>query len=60
MSEHSCSRDEAVSRMLAPRGTKRFGKPEEIGWLAAFLASPKAAFIQGAIVDIDGGATRSL
>ncbi len=60
MREHSCSRDEAVTRMLAPRGTRRFGKPEEIGWLAAFLASPKAAFIQGAIVDIDGGATRSL
>jgi NAD(P)-dependent dehydrogenase (short-subunit alcohol dehydrogenase family) len=60
MREHSCSRDEAVSRMLAPRGTTRFGRPEEIGWLAAFLASPKAAFIQGAIVDIDGGATRSL
>ena len=60
MREHSCSRDEAVSRMLAPRGTTRFGSPEEIGWLAAFLASPKAAFIHGAIIDIDGGATRSL
>ena len=60
MREHSCSRDEAVSRMLAPRGTTRFGRPEEIGWLAAFLTSSKAAFMQGAIVDIDGGATRSL
>jgi NAD(P)-dependent dehydrogenase (short-subunit alcohol dehydrogenase family) len=60
MSEHSCSRDEAVSRLLAPRGTTRFGRPEEIGWLAAFLASPKAAFIHGAIIDIDGGSTRAL
>jgi 3-oxoacyl-[acyl-carrier protein] reductase len=60
MREHSCSRDEAVSRLLAPRGTKRFGRPEEIGWLAAFLASPKAAFIHGAIIDIDGGSTRAL
>jgi 3-oxoacyl-[acyl-carrier protein] reductase len=60
MRENSCSRDEAVSRLLAPRGTTRFGRPEEIGWLAAFLASPKAAFIQGAIIDIDGGHTRSL
>jgi NAD(P)-dependent dehydrogenase (short-subunit alcohol dehydrogenase family) len=60
MREHSCTRDEAVSRMLAPRGTTRFGRPQEIAWLAAFLASPKAAFIQGAIIDIDGGATRSL
>jgi 3-oxoacyl-[acyl-carrier protein] reductase len=60
MREHSCSRDEAVARLLAPRGTKRFGRPEEIGWLAAFLASPKAGFVHGAIVDIDGGATRAL
>jgi NAD(P)-dependent dehydrogenase (short-subunit alcohol dehydrogenase family) len=60
MREHSCTREEAVSRMLKPRGTRRFGRPEEIGWLAAFLASPKAAFIQGSIIDIDGGATRSL
>jgi 3-oxoacyl-[acyl-carrier protein] reductase len=60
MQEHSCSRDEAISRLLAPRGTKRFGRPEEIGWLAAFLASPKAAFIHGALIDIDGGSTRSL
>ena len=60
MREHSCTREEAVARMLKPRGTKRFGRPEEIGWLAAFLASPKAAFIQGSIIDIDGGATRSL
>lgn len=60
MREHSCSRDEAVYRLLAPRGTTRFGRPEEIGWLAAFLASPKAAFIDGAIIDIDGGSTRAL
>jgi NAD(P)-dependent dehydrogenase (short-subunit alcohol dehydrogenase family) len=60
MREHSCGRDEAVSRLLAPRGTTRFGRPEEIGWLAAFLASPKATFIHGAIIDIDGGSTRAL
>jgi 3-oxoacyl-[acyl-carrier protein] reductase len=60
MRERSCSRDEAVSQLLAPRGTARFGRPEEIGWLAAFLASPKASFIHGAIIDIDGGATRAL
>ncbi|MBV9248405.1 MAG: SDR family oxidoreductase, partial [Acetobacteraceae bacterium] len=36
------------------------GRPEEIGILAAFLASSKADFIQGCVIDIDGGATRSL
>jgi 3-oxoacyl-[acyl-carrier protein] reductase len=60
MREHSCSREEAAARLLGPRGTNRFGRPEEIGWLVAFLASSKATFIHGAIVDIDGGATRAL
>ena len=34
--------------------------PDEIGAMTAFLASAKADFIQGSIIDVDGGATRSL
>lgn len=33
---------------------------EEIGGLAAFLASDQAAYIHGASVNIDGGATKGL
>ena len=33
----------------------RFGTPEEVGQLAVFLASDKAAYITGAVVKIDGG-----
>jgi len=38
---------------LIPLG--RFGKPEEVAELAAFLASDDASFVNGAIVIIDGG-----
>jgi 3-oxoacyl-[acyl-carrier protein] reductase len=38
----------------------RYGEPWEFGILAAFLASPKAGYITGAAIKIDGGATRSL
>lgn len=58
--EQGFSREEAIAHLLASHGTTRVGQPEEIGALAAFLASPKADFIQGSVVDIDGGATRSL
>jgi 3-oxoacyl-[acyl-carrier protein] reductase len=36
------------------------GEPREFGAIAAFLASPRAAYITGTAVRIDGGATRSL
>ncbi len=34
---------------------KRFGKPEEVAALAAFLLSGDAGFINGAVITIDGG-----
>jgi 3-oxoacyl-[acyl-carrier protein] reductase len=34
---------------------KRFGKPEEAAWAILFLASEKASFITGVVLDINGG-----
>ena len=60
MKDRSVSREDAIRYLLSTHQTTRVGRPDEIGALAAFLASEKSDFIQGAIIDIDGGATRSL
>jgi NAD(P)-dependent dehydrogenase (short-subunit alcohol dehydrogenase family) len=36
---------------------KRMGRPEEIADAIVFLASPKASFISGQIIDVNGGKT---
>jgi len=37
----------------------RFGRAEEVGDVVAFLASPRASWISGACVTVDGGQSRS-
>jgi NAD(P)-dependent dehydrogenase (short-subunit alcohol dehydrogenase family) len=60
MRDRGLSREEALMFLVSSHGTARVGEPEEIGGLVAYLASSRADFIQGSIIDIDGGATRSL
>lgn len=38
---------------------QRFGRPEEIARAVVFMASPKASFITGAALVVDGGQTRT-
>lgn len=52
--------EEAARRMPQEMKIARFGEPVEIARTVAFLASSQAAYIQGSILDVDGGTTRTL
>src|SRR6476646_8842714 len=41
-------------------GVSRFGEPAEIAAAVAFLASTRCGFCHGALLDVDGGQTRTL
>jgi len=47
--------DNALTELCGETPLGRIGRPEEIAYLAEFLASHKAAFITGQCIGIDGG-----
>jgi 3-oxoacyl-[acyl-carrier protein] reductase len=46
--------------IAATNPLRRYGEPAEFGRVAAFLLSPAASYVTGAMVPVDGGATRAL
>lgn len=47
--------EEAGKEFVSVNPMKRFGKPEEVGHLVAFLLSNHAGFINATVIPIDGG-----
>jgi 3-oxoacyl-[acyl-carrier protein] reductase len=54
----SLEEERKVQESLIPVG--RFGEPQEVGDLVAFLASPRAAYMTGTSILVDGGLYRGL
>jgi 3-oxoacyl-[acyl-carrier protein] reductase len=60
----AATRGAAVSEIVAASTAEipvgRYGEPREFAAVAAFLASPRASYVTGQMIRIDGGATRSV
>lgn len=46
-------------RESVPNDVGRMGRPEEIAYAVAYLASPRAAYVTGTILRVDGGVVRA-
>ena len=58
--EKKISIEIAEQRIVESNEATRIGEPEDIANLVAFVVSPEARFLQGALIDMDGGATKTI
>ena len=54
------SAEEARAKAIEAIPLRRYGTPEEFGRIAAFVLSPAASYLSGAMIQVDGGAMRPL
>ncbi|MCW1412274.1 SDR family oxidoreductase [Rhizobium sp. 1AS11] len=57
---HGLSVEEAIARFPEQAGIARYGEPEEIAELMAFLVSPAARWMTGSTLRMDGGEVKSI
>jgi NAD(P)-dependent dehydrogenase (short-subunit alcohol dehydrogenase family) len=51
---------EAERRIVATEQTAKIGEPEDIAALVAFIAGPEGRLLQGSIIDMDAGSTKTV
>ena len=57
MARRAVGKRRIADTLRASTALGRYGKPEEVATAVAFLASPHAAYITGATLNVDGGLT---
>jgi 3-oxoacyl-[acyl-carrier protein] reductase len=57
---HNMTVEEATTKFPEEAGISRYGQPEEIAELLAFMVSPAAKWMTGSAVRMDGGETKGI
>lgn len=57
---HGMSVDDATAKFPKEAGIARYGEPEEIAELMAFLVSPGARWMTGSVLRMDGGEVKAI
>ena len=60
MKEQGIDLAAAERRFVEGSGVTRIGEPEDIAALASFVVGPEGRFLQGSLIDMDGGATKTV
>jgi len=56
--EHGVDTAAAEQKIVSAANVTRIGEPQDIAALVAFVVSREGRFLQGALIDMDGGATK--
>jgi len=60
MKEEGINLAAAERKFVENSGVTRIGEPEDIAALVAFIAGPEGRFLHGSLIDMDGGATKTV
>jgi NAD(P)-dependent dehydrogenase (short-subunit alcohol dehydrogenase family) len=58
--QHGGDIDAAIREHIRKSNVVRLGEPEDVANLAAFILSPQSRLLQGALIDLDGGQTKTV
>jgi len=58
--QHGGNIDAAIEQHVRKSNVVRLGEPEDVANLAAFILSPQSRLLQGALIDLDGGQTKTV
>jgi NAD(P)-dependent dehydrogenase (short-subunit alcohol dehydrogenase family) len=58
--QHGGDAEAAAREMVTRANIVRLGEPEDIANMAAFVLAPQNRFLQGALIDLDGGMTKTV